>query len=647
MNESSRILVSLFAGEESSLRERLDWLHGKVGKIELRLDSLPETLNLSKLVTDYPKLEWYAACRVIPESESRTKRLMRAVNAGFHGVDFPLEDGVPPEVPEGVCRIHSWHQESADGADYAVVHESLRSRATGQDLLKMVAWADYAEQAWPVLDLYAKSDPASLLAFAQGPGGGASRILALRCGAPWIYSSWPGDATAPGQWNVVELLETLPQALNLQTPALGVVGNPVLHSLSPFLWQSAMREEQGKPFGLFLPFPVQNLPVFLQGAARFGLTAFSVTAPHKQDAFQHATPLAGSLGQAAAACQAANLLVQKDGGWQCGNSDGVGAMDALEVECFTTEDEKHLLLLGAGGAALAVQVEAEQRGWKVTTTHRAEIEKVQPENFDAVIQATPVGSVGHPGLLTPGRPPKPGTPSLDMVYHPLQTEWLQQAHAAGARAIPGTQMLLHQMLAQFAEVFPQVKAANLAKLQDELHAYLEKRQALVLVGARASGKTTLGRDIAKQLQWNFLDADDELERRSGREIQDWLSSDPTGFRDYEALVLKNLLAQPFTVVATGGGVVEREASVAQLASHARVVWLECSQEELYRRQMAVPRPALTDLDLAAEIESLLRKRSPAYRKASSLVVSTNETPDSAVMKVLGHFCMKRFVPGFG
>jgi len=643
---SSRILVSLLAGEESRLRARLDWLQGRVGKVELRLDHLPDDVDLAQLRKDYPKLEWYAACRIHPENESRSERLLRAAAAGFDGIDFPVEDGVAPEVPQGVRRIHSWHQESADGADLRAVLQDLQARVSGQDLMKLVAWADFAEEAWPVLDLYSEAPATSMLAFAQGMGGGASRLLALRCGAPWIYSSWPGDATAPGQWNVVELLRLLPEILDAKTPALGVLGHPVLHSLSPLLWQSAMQEKSGQPSALYTPYPVQSLQLFLEGAAKHGMTAFSVTAPHKQAAFQIAAPLEGALGEAASACEAANLLVRKNGTWFCGNSDGVGAMDALGVENAAPENPKHLLILGSGGASSAVQVEAQRRGWQVTATERKDLETIQPSAFDAIAQATPVGSVAQPGMLTPGRPPSPQTPSLDMVYHPLQTEWLRQAHAAGAQAIPGTQMLLHQMIAQYGAVFPHAGRPDSIALQQALQQHLNERTPLVLLGARASGKSTLGRALAEALQWNFQDADQVLEQQSKRSIADWIAHDEEGFRDLEADILSQLLSQPFTVVATGGGVVERTTSVAQLEVHSRVVWLQCNLEELLRRQKSQPRPKLTDLDLADEIKTLLERRSPAYEKASSCVVSTNEILASAVMKVLLHFELKGFVQGF-
>ncbi|MFK5956915.1 MAG: type I 3-dehydroquinate dehydratase [Planctomycetota bacterium] len=644
MNEPSRILVSLFAREESSLRRRLDWLRGRIGRVELRLDAMPDDLDLARLKGDYPQFEWIAACRSVPQTESRLARLMRAAEAGFDAVDFPFEEGIPPKLPHGVRRIHSWHQEEAADVDLRAVLDELRSRTAGDDLVKVVAWADFAEQAWPVLDLYKSMPSASLLAFAQGPGGGASRILALRCGTPWIYSCWPGENTAPGQWDVCALLDLLPEKLDLETPALGVIGNPVLHSLSPHLWTEAMRLNRSQPFGLYLPYPVKDLDAFLLGAKRHAVTAFSVTAPHKQQSFALGHALDGALGEAAKACRAANLLLSQDGAWCCGNSDGVGAMDALQVADAPAGSQ--LLILGAGAAASAVKVEAERRGWGVTLATRLEMQDVQPSRFQAVIQATPVGSVEHPGILCEGRPPSPNTPSLDMVYHPLQTEWLLQAEAAGARPIPGTQMLLLQMLAQYRAVIPDQPQPLSADLQRSLQQYLHDRQALVLIGARGSGKSTLGRMLAHALQWRFLDADEVLEQQSGRSVEDWIAHDLEGFRVLEAQVLSDMMSQPFTVVATGGGVVECASSVQRLQDHARVVWLECPAEELLRRQRLDPRPALTDLELSTEVNQLLTQRTPAYHKASSLVVSSNETPESAVEKVLVHFDLKGIVSGF-
>jgi shikimate kinase len=657
-----RVLVSLFADDEQLLRLHLANLRGIAGRIELRLDSLAPDLDLATLPADFPEFRFYAACRILPKEESRTDRLLRAAAAGFAGVDFPVEDGAVPEVPQGVRRILSWHQDEAGEVDLRQVLSQMQGLAQADDLLKIVSWADYAEQAWPVLGLYDQVPSGSLLAFAQGPGGSASRFLALHKGAPWIYSSWPGQGTAPGQWHVGQVGEMLPSAEDMEAPSLGVVGDPVAHSLSPFLWRRAsLGLEQSRPELLYLPYRVADLELFLEGAARFKVEALSVTAPHKQAAYAMASRqgglLPGGLGVAADACRAANLIRLSEEGWSCGNSDGIGAMDALEAAGM--EVGGAVLILGAGGAARAVMVEALDRGSEVTVAtrrdvvdlpggvQRSSLEAVDPMGFDAVIQATPVGSMSVPGMLCEGRPPRPGAFALDMVYHPPRTAWLMQAEEAGAIPVPGTRMLLFQMLAQYESVrYGNRPALRADDLGNALQSKLLERDAVVLVGARASGKSTLGRALAEQLQWDFHDADDILVENSGRSIAEWLEQDPEGFRDLEARILQDLCSCPNAIIATGGGVVERPSSVALLRSHSRSVWLQCSADELLKRQTAAPRPALSDEPLAEEIRLMLERREPDYRQVADLVISTNETLSSAVDKVIRHFRLRGILHGF-
>ena len=169
---------------------------------------------------------------------------------------------------------------------------------------------------------------------------------------------------------------------------------------------------------------------------------------------------------------------------------------------------------------------------------------------------------------------------------------------------------------------------------------------MILVGARASGKSTLGRALAEKLQWNFLDADDILVARSKRSIPDWLALDPEGFRAMEAEILHELCACAYTIVATGGGVVERSQSVDLLRKHPRVVWLQCPEKELLRRQARAPRPTLADGGLAAEIHQLLERRTPAYRQVARCMISTNEALGSTVEKVIRHFQLRGILSGF-
>lgn len=235
-------------------------------------------------------------------------------------------------------------------------------------------------------------------------------------------------------------------------------------------------------------------------------------------------------------------------------------------------------------------------------------------DFDAIIQATSLGSLIHPGNPTPDQVPRTGAIVLDMVYQPLETEWLEAAAKAGAIPLQGTEMLIRQMLAQLQQAAG--IESDFACLNETLQEELEQRSPVVLIGARACGKSSLGRALAQELGWQFKDADEELEQRYQRRICDWIATDPQGFRDAEAALLPELLSLPRHVLALGGGVVEREQSVRSLCQAPRVVFLDCPLEVLLERQQQAPRPALTDLPLAEEIQHLLERRLASYTKCA-------------------------------
>lgn len=150
-----------------------------------------------------------------------------------------------------------------------------------------------------------------------------------------------------------------------------------------------------------------------------------------------------------------------------------------------------------------------------------------------------------------------------------------------------------------------------------------------LVGLRGSGKSSLGRLLAERLDLPFCDLDRELAERHG------LAGESAGallervglerFRELESLTLAACLEQRSPqVLATGGGVLERAPNRALLAAVTRCVWLKASPAELARRVAldSTTRPALTDLEPAAEMALLAERRSPLYAAASELQCET-------------------------
>ena len=144
---------------------------------------------------------------------------------------------------------------------------------------------------------------------------------------------------------------------------------------------------------------------------------------------------------------------------------------------------------------------------------------------------------------------------------------------------------------------------------------------VVLVGMRASGKTSVGRRLAERMGRPFLDLDDALAARAGRSADRVLAEDGEArFRGFEQQVLLAAAGLRGHVIATGGGAVQHADTFAALAEHAVVVYLQLDVDALVARDAGRPRPPLTDLPPAEEVAALLARRHPLYLRAAQIVV---------------------------
>jgi shikimate kinase len=164
---------------------------------------------------------------------------------------------------------------------------------------------------------------------------------------------------------------------------------------------------------------------------------------------------------------------------------------------------------------------------------------------------------------------------------------------------------------------------------------------LVLIGYRATGKTTLAGLLAKRLGWDWIDADVEIERRRGKSIARIFAEDgEPAFRDLEAEVVADLCRRRRLVLAAGGGAPMRPENRRAMKSSGKVVWLKARPETILARMSgdqttAQRRPNLTEKGPLDEIVHLLCRREPIYRESADLEVDTeSKTPEQIVAEIL-------------
>ncbi|WP_017326161.1 shikimate kinase [Synechococcus sp. PCC 7336] len=152
--------------------------------------------------------------------------------------------------------------------------------------------------------------------------------------------------------------------------------------------------------------------------------------------------------------------------------------------------------------------------------------------------------------------------------------------------------------------------------------------SVYLVGMMGAGKSTLGRLLAKELGYGFVDTDAAIEKVAGKSIPDiFAESQEAGFRALESQVLAELSQFPRLVVATGGGIVVRKRNWGELRN-GLVVWLDVPAEVLHQRLAAddTPRPLLETPDPVATLNALLEQRRSLYAQADVCIRSDRQSP---------------------
>jgi shikimate kinase len=151
------------------------------------------------------------------------------------------------------------------------------------------------------------------------------------------------------------------------------------------------------------------------------------------------------------------------------------------------------------------------------------------------------------------------------------------------------------------------------------------KRNIFLIGPMGSGKSAVGKCLARMVQAPFIDSDIEIERRTGVDIPYIFEKEgEAGFRQRERETLEALTAEGPMVLATGGGAVLLPENRTYLTERGCVVYLKTSvAQQVFRVKHARNRPLLSNVDPGEKLEQLMRERAPIYEELADVTVSTD------------------------
>lgn len=441
--------------------------------VELRLDCLDNEPEISELLQglDRPVILTFR-----PSEQGGHRNLTREGRETFwrtaprsESIWWDVEgDLVQHLSPDWSHVIVSHHDFSGVLSDLQQIYERLAK--TPAHVLKIAVQAHDVVDCIPVFQLLdrARREGREVIAIAMGNAGIATRILGPSRGAFLTYGAVDDEsATAPGQVNAPKLrtLYHIDQVDN-ETMICGLIGLPVMHSVSPHIHNAAFAAEGIN--GVYLPFEVKDVDSFFKRMVdprtrelNWNLRGLSVTAPHKQSVMKHLDwiePNAKEIG-------AVNTVVVENDQLLGYNTDAAGLLEPLLPRLGSLAD-REVAVIGAGGAARAAIWALQQQKARVTLFARnvdkaqmlAELFNISCESlssakfagYDLVINATPLGSGEHidQSPVTVGQ--LNGARCIyDLIYNPSETKLLREARQVGCETLGGMEMLVAQARLQF------------------------------------------------------------------------------------------------------------------------------------------------------------------------------------------------------
>ena len=378
--------------------------------------------------------------------------------------------------------------------------------------------------------------------------------------------------------------------------------------------------------------PPEKLHEFM---LRRDFRGINVTIPYKQAVI----PYLDHISDRAAAIGAVNTIVNKNGALYGYNTD-FGGMTALIERLGLSLSGKKTLILGTGGTSKTAFALAQSLGapeiYRVSRSGKdgaLTYGQAEREHSDArvIINTTPCGmfpDIFSVPIEASCFPCLEG--AADAVFNPLRTRLVLAAESRGVAAQGGLYMLVQQAVLA-SELFFDMKYDP--SLGIEIYSKLQReKRNIVLIGMPGSGKTTVGKEVARRLGREFLDTDALIVKKTGMEITKiFKERGEPYFRRVESETVREIADRQGAVIAAGGGTVLDRGSAEALKLNGRVFFLDRQPEDL------IPTADRPTADSAEKIRHLYEKRYPVYTTAADSIIKVNGDAEETARQVITDF----------
>lgn len=401
----------------------------------------------------------------------------------------------------------------------------------------------------------------------------------------------------------------------------GLLGRTLGHTYSPMIHQALGNTS----YNIFEMEPDQLQNFF----NRSDLQGLNITIPYKINALQachRSSDIAEAIG-------CVNTMVREaDGSWYGTNTDYDGFLATLDWSGIEVI-RKHCLILGDGASANTVHVALERLGAaSITHISRHQFPKYEHitqfyEQAQVIINCTPVGMYPHcPDQSIRLAPFTHLEGVIDLVYNPHRTGILLEAESLGIPHVNGLIFLLAQAIAAsslfLGRTYDKDTLKNLYKQ------FRQVQENIILIGMPGSGKSTIGKALAKLTERRLVDIDHRITDEVGS-ISDYiLTHGEPAFRAIESNIIADVGKQTGLIISTGGGAITIPENFAPLRQNGRIYEIYRPLEELDTTGRVLSSGGIERL------QQLYTERAPLYARFRQAQVLNTGTPESVAQRIL-------------